>query len=72
MSLSYECTEQKDGAKGLMFVKQAVEDEDRILEWLERLPKKVERCGEKLPALTQKVLFALLRAERRNCPVLSL
>ena len=69
MSLSYECTEQKDGAKGLMFVKQAVEDEDRILEWLERLPKKVEWCGEKLPALTQKVLFELLRAERRNCPV---
>ena len=48
MSLSYQCTEAKDAAKGLMFVKQAVDDEDRILEWLERLPRKVEWCGEKL------------------------
>ena len=67
-SLSYMCTKARDGCTGKCVVKQAIGNFELIKEWLSRLPRKIDWCGEGLPALTQKVLLELLRAERRNCP----
>ncbi|CAE8607610.1 unnamed protein product, partial [Polarella glacialis] len=42
----------------------AIADQDRIAAWLARLPREIPWCGERLPSITQKVFFELLRAER--------
>ena len=52
--------------KGSVVVKEEVQDEEAIRRWLDRLPRKVEWCGERLPALAAKVLGELLRAERQT------
>ena len=49
-------------------IKQEIEHEEEIRQWLSNLPRPVSWNAERLPALTQKVLFELLKAERRNCP----
>ena len=33
---------------------------------MEKLPRQIPWCGERLPALAQKVFFELLKAERRT------
>jgi 5-methylcytosine-specific restriction endonuclease McrA len=58
----------KDGCTGITLIKQEIEHRDAMDAWLKRLPREVAWCGERLPALTQKVFLELLRAERRNCP----
>ena len=52
--------------KGSVVVKEEVQDEEAIRRWLDRLPRKVEWCGERLPALAAKVLMELLKAERQT------
>ena len=47
-------------------IREVVADQDRIENWLSRLPREIPWCGERLPSLTQKVFFELLRAERRT------
>jgi len=61
IGLSYMCTEGKDQCKGLCVIKQEIEHEDQIRQWLDRLPRPVSWNAERLPAMTQKVLFELLR-----------
>ena len=68
VALKYQCTQAADGCKGLCVIKQAIEHEEEIRAWLSRLPREVPWHAEGLPALTNKVLNELLRAERRNCP----
>ena len=68
ISLSYRCTQAKDGCKGTMVLRQSIEHEDAIRAWLARLPREVEWNAERLPGLTQKVLCELWKAERRKCP----
>ena len=54
-------------------IKEHIQDAERIQEWISNLPREIEWTGERLPALTQKVFFELLRAERRTpCPELKL
>ena len=52
--------------KGTCVIKENILDEDDIQRWLERLPREIAWCGERLPALAQKVFFELLKAERRT------
>ncbi len=47
-------------------IREQISDRNRIQAWLEKLPRDVAWCGERLPALVQKVFFELLRAERRT------
>ena len=39
-----------------------------IEEWLKHLPRQIEWNAERLPAITQKLFFSLLKSERRKCP----
>ena len=60
------------GKKSCM-IKEHIQDADRIQAWISNLPREIEWTGERLPALTQKVFFELLRAEHRTpCPELKL
>ncbi len=47
-------------------IRERIADRTRIEAWLERLPRDIAWCGERLPGLAQKVFFELLRAERRT------
>ena len=47
-------------------IRESIPDADRIQSWLGNLSRPIEWTGERLPSLTQKVFFELLRAERRT------
>ncbi len=47
-------------------IRERIDDRERIEAWLQKLPREIPWCGERLPALAQKVFFELLRAERRT------
>ena len=53
-----------DGATGACVIRELPPDRQEIEQFLERLPIRIEWCCEGLPALTLKVLFALLKADR--------
>ncbi len=67
-SLTYVCTQRKDGAEGTCKIRQLPAEAGSIRHWLARLPlgDDFEYGGEGLPAITQRVFSALLRAERRS------
>ena len=69
-SLRYQCVQGLDGSKGLCVVREMPLHSDEITEWLANLKRTsdvdVEFCGERLPAITQKVLLQLLKIERRT------
>ena len=52
--------------RGSCVIKEEIQYRDRIREWISRLPREVSWNGERLPALAQKVLFALLKSVRRS------
>ncbi len=47
-------------------IRESIQDADQIQHWLRNLPREIVWSGERLPSLTQKVFFELLRAERRT------
>ena len=67
-SLSYWCTQRKDGAEGICKIRQLPLEADSIQRWLSKLPlgDDFDYRGEGLPCITQRVFSALLRAERRS------
>jgi len=66
VALRYVCVKARDGASGACVVRELPPDQEAIRQFLERLPRRVTWCGEGLPALTQKVLLELLRADRES------
>ncbi len=52
--------------RGSCVIKERIPDSNLIAEWISRLPQEVSWNGERLPALAQKVLFALLKSVRRS------
>ena len=67
-SLTYLCTQAMDGCKGSCVIRKALDHQEEIEGWLQRLPRPVAWTAEALPALTHKVFNELLRSERRSCP----
>ena len=67
-SLSYWCTQRKDGAEGTCKIRQLPLEADSIKRWLAKLQlgDDFDYKGEGLPGITQRVFCALLRAERRR------
>ena len=66
-SLSYFCTQRKDGAEGTCKIRQLPPEAESIQRWLAKLPlSDFEYKCEGLPGITQRVFCALLRAERRS------
>ena len=66
-SLTYICTQHKDGAEGTCKIRRLPAEADAIQHWLARLPLgDFEYRGEGLPSITLRVFSALLRAERRS------
>ena len=67
-SLSYWCTQRKDGAEGTCKIRQLAPEADSIQRWLAKLPlgDDFDYRGEGLPCITQRVFSTLLRAERRS------
>jgi AAA domain len=65
--LVYKCVEAVDGCKGDCIIRETPPYFDEIGRWLENMGNPVEWCGERLPAITWKVLRSLLDASRR-CP----
>ena len=51
---------------GPCVIRELPPDRVAIEEFLERLPCRIEWCGEGIPGLTQKVLMALLKANRHQ------
>ncbi|MCP4500094.1 MAG: hypothetical protein GY822_09050, partial [Deltaproteobacteria bacterium] len=64
-SLQYRCINAKDGSSGMCHIRELPPEKADIESWLANLPRSVEWCGEGIPALTQKCLLELLKAERR-------
>ena len=60
------CVRAADGATGACVIRELPPDRDAIEQFLERLPIRSQWCGEGIPGLTQKVLFALLKADREQ------
>ena len=54
----------RDGATGACVIRELPPDRKAIEQFLSRLPVHIEWCGEGIPGLTQKVLLALLKADR--------
>ncbi len=52
--------------RGSVVIRQEIQDEESIHRWLEKLPRKIKWCGERLPALAAKVLMELLKAHRQT------
>ena len=69
-SLTYFCTQRKDGAQGTCKIRQLPLESESIQRWLAKLPlgDEFEYKGEGLPGITQRIFCALLRAERRSPP----
>ena len=68
MALRYACVKALDNATGICVIRELPPDQQAIVQFLERLPIRVDWCGEAVPALTQKVLMGLLRSERQQPP----
>ena len=52
--------------KNSCVIREYIQDAERIQQWISNLPREIVWAGERLPSLTQKVFFELLRAERRT------
>ena len=66
-SLQYRCVIAKDRSSGMCHIRELPPEKADIENWLANLPRSVEWCGEGIPALTQKCLLELLKAEFWNC-----
>jgi len=65
-SLQYRCVQAKDGCSGMCIIRELPPEKNEIEEWLGNLPRAIEWRGEGIPALSQKVLLELMKAERRT------
>ena len=65
-SLQYRCVQAKDGCVGMCIIRELPSEKIDIEEWLGNLPRVIEWRGEGIPALTQKVLLQLIKADRRT------
>ena len=63
-SLTIRCVQAVDGAVGECVLRQRPEEHEAIQAWLRRVDCGVEWRGERLPSITQRVLLALLKAQR--------
>ena len=63
-SLTVRCVQAVDGAVGECVLRQRPEEHEAIQAWLRRLDAGIEWRGERLPSITQRILLALLKAQR--------
>lgn len=66
IGLRYTCVKRLDGTTGPCIVRELPPERQAIEEFIARLPISIEWCGEGIPGLTQKVLMALLKADRQH------
>ena len=65
VGLRYMCVKAVDGATGLCVIRELAPDMEAIERFVGKLPIDIPWCGEGIPGLTQKVLNALLKSERK-------
>ena len=65
-SLRYRCINAKDGSSGMCHIRELPAEKPDIEQWLANLPRSIQWNGEGIPALTQKCLLELSKAERRT------
>ena len=64
VALKYTCIKSIDGESGACNIRELPPERDEIEVFLERLPVDIPYCGEGVPGITARALFALLRADR--------
>ena len=65
VALRYMCVKAVDGASGVCVIRELPAKRCAIEELVARLPIQIERCGEGLPDLMQKVLYHLVCPDRQ-------